>query len=217
LWTPATSRTTGVLAAGDAWQLHFVALLAAKRGTTDGYLTQRQLARAAAGIVADFDAHFATCIRVGLFDQEAEGVRIRSWERWNDTQADIEKKSKEATYALHCRWHTGKRGKPSKKCPYCESNTDRIQTPSELDRAGNTREDVDAEPEPEIYENSPPLTDIASASAYMPRAVAEELSERVATVEEARSELEAAGCDQRAIATVLALMPRLRQETVVSG
>ena len=43
------------------------------------------------------------------------------------------------------------------------------------------------------------------------RAVADVLEANVATVEEARVELEAAGCDERTIASVLALIPKLRK------
>jgi len=200
-----------VLEAGDAWQLHLVAILAAKRGTSDGYLTRRQLARAAAGIVTDFDAHYATCVRVGLLIEEADGVRIRSWERWNDTQADIEKKSQDAVYALHCRWHTGKKGKPSKNCPYCQSNTDRIQTGSVRDTPGNTREDVylDVDTDKDINENNPPPHPGSVVEA--PRALAERIGEQTATVEEARAQLEREGFDHRVIATTLALLPNLRR------
>lgn len=147
-----------VLAIDDAWPLHFVAILAGKRGTGDGYLTERQLRRAAAGagIVGDFDAYYAACVREGLFLEERNGVRIRSWERWNDTQADIERKSRDAVYANHCRHHVGKGKKPSATCQYCtasdaESGSDpeRIQdgvdSESIPDPGRSPREDIDAE------------------------------------------------------------------------
>jgi hypothetical protein len=197
-----------VLEAGDAWQLHFAAILAAKRSTGDGYLTRRQLARAVAGIVADFDAHWDTCIRVGLFTEEADGIRVRSWERWNDTQADIEKKSADASYALHCRWHTGKKGKPNKKCPHCQMNTGRIQSESGRHTAGNTREDVDTDEH--VDEKQPPPPDVGM-SAESPRALAERIGELSSTVEEARSHLEREGLDERTIAVTLSLLPNLRR------
>jgi|GEM_PF-6754991 len=123
-----------VLEVGDAWQLHFAAVLAAKRGTTNGLLTRRQLERAAPDSVTDFDGAYAACIDAGLFVEESEGITIRSWHRWNDAQEVIEQKSRAGVKANHDRWHTKK---PSPTCSFCngsepdsESDPTRIQTAS---------------------------------------------------------------------------------------
>lgn len=145
-----------VLAAGAAWRLHFAAILTAKRGTTDGFVTKRQLRRNAPETVADdFDEFYRTCIAVGLFIETgtSEGVRIRSWERWNDTQEVIEKKSRDAVFANHVKWHTGRRGKPSLKCPHCEivapSGMDSMPDPTRIEDGSwvesKRREDVDTD------------------------------------------------------------------------
>ena len=49
---------------------------------------------------------------------------VRSWERWNDTQAEIERKSANAVYANHCKSHVGKGKKPSAKCRFCTLSDD---------------------------------------------------------------------------------------------
>jgi hypothetical protein len=107
-----------ILAAADHWPLHFAALLAAKRGTSDGYLTKRQLRRAAPDSLADFDAALASCVRAGLFVQQGDGVVIRSWARWNTAQTDIEAMSKGGKRGNHVKWHV-MRGDPRADCGFC--------------------------------------------------------------------------------------------------
>lgn len=139
-----------VLAAGDGWQLHFAALLAAKRGTADGYVSIRQLRRAAPDSVTDFDGALAACIAAGLFIEKDDGVILRSWDRWNDSQATIETKSHDALYANHCRHHLGKKAKPSQTCPYCSdpdstSGPTRTADGSEAGPCRAPREDPDVD------------------------------------------------------------------------
>src|SRR5665213_2950272 len=79
-----------VLEAGDAWQLHFAAILACKRNLSDGTITRRQLARIAPESVPDVTPMIDTLIRVGLFIDRDNLIEVRGWSHWNNSADEIE-------------------------------------------------------------------------------------------------------------------------------
>lgn len=137
-----------ILAAGSAWRLHAAALPIAKRGTKDGRVTKLQLRRGVPETVVEhFNEYLDRLVELGLFiAEDGNTIRIRSWEKWNDTQAAIEKKSADAVFANHCKWHTGKRGHPSPKCPHCQTDARRSVSESRADPGridnGSTAESI---------------------------------------------------------------------------
>lgn len=108
-----------VIEAGPAWQLHFAAVLACKRLLVDGRLTKRQLHRFAPESVGDVEEAICVLVEVGLFiDKGGDVFSIRSWEKWNDPSADVERASQVGRFGNHKRHHVN-RGIVKDDCPYC--------------------------------------------------------------------------------------------------
>jgi hypothetical protein len=133
-----------VLEAGDAWQLHFAAILACKRNLTDGTATRRQLARVAPESVPDIAPMTTTLIQVGLFIDRGDSIEVSGWANWNTPTTEIEVMSRGGIKGNHLRHHVN-RGKWRPKCPICREQKDRgLSAPeSPPDSRPSRREDVD--------------------------------------------------------------------------
>lgn len=107
-----------VIEAGEAWQLHFAAILACKRTLKDGVLTRRQLTRIAPESLPDVGASIARLIEVGLFTEGGDHIDINGWAGWNDSTEDIEAMSKDGSRGNHLRWHV-KRKIYKGECEWC--------------------------------------------------------------------------------------------------
>jgi hypothetical protein len=190
----------------------------AKRLQSDGSLSRRQLGRLApesGGETVD------ELVSVGLWIDRGDRLERRSWLEWNDSAETIAAMSKGGKRGNHLRHHVrGKNPKPNAKCEWCVEEG--LVAPSPPPDVAPDRPpiaprlayiDVDPDSDRDVY--APPLAAITPTQVLeQPRAVAARLEQQVATVGEARAELEAAGCDERAIATVLSLIPNLKAEPV---
>jgi hypothetical protein len=127
-----------VLAAGDAWQVHFAAILLAKRLLTDGRLTRLQLKQAVPESVSDLDGAIGRLLEVGLFSMEGDDIVIRNWHEWNMAASEVTDKRRRASLlANHDRWRHEE--KPSSTCVVCQEKglvtpTDAIGSRSDSDR-----------------------------------------------------------------------------------
>ena len=135
-----------VLEAGDAWQLHFAAILACKRNLSDGTITRRQLARVAPESVPDVAPMIDTLIRVGLFIDHDTALEVSGWASWNNSADEIETMSKGGLKGNHLRHHAN-RGKWGAKCDICKEQKSRgLSLPeSPTDRPPSRIEDVDGD------------------------------------------------------------------------
>jgi hypothetical protein len=150
-----------VLEAGDAWPLHFAAILACKRNLTDGTLTRRQLERIAPESPPDIGAMIATLIEVGLFIDWGTSIEVRGWAKWNDSSDYIEAVSDGGKKGNHLRWHVRK-NVIDPECELCriapESPPDRHPIATRvLDTDVDTDVDVDkSSPAPSARKPSSP-------------------------------------------------------------
>jgi hypothetical protein len=199
----------------DAAQLHDLrGMLLSKRLGTDGCLSLRQLERIAPDSGGDSLGDL-TAMSIWTSEDGAT-FRRRNWLSWNDSAEQIEIMSRGGKRGNHVKWHVKGKKPPSAKCEFCVAEG--LVSPGDrgarsgANRVGdrgsslhNTDVDVDVDVDEET------LADLSSAITTHPRAVAEHLEQRFATVDEARAELERGGCDERAIASVLALAPNLKK------
>ncbi|MGA8726946.1 MAG: hypothetical protein WB565_18080 [Acidimicrobiales bacterium] len=135
-----------VLEAGEAWQLHFAAILASKRQLTDGSLTRRQLEHIAPDSLPDVARAIEELIRVGLFIDKGDVVAIHGWSGWNDSREEIETMAKGGKLGNHLRWHE-RRGRFDPDCEFCLNRGDSppdSPPDSQSDGGANPRSDVDA-------------------------------------------------------------------------
>jgi hypothetical protein len=135
-----------ILDAGDAWQLHFAAILACKRNLSDGTITRRQLVRVAPESVPDVAPMIDTLIRVGLFIDRGNLIEIEGWSNWNNSADEVETMSKGGVKGNHLRHHVN-RSVWGKSCAICkEQKTRGLSLPeSPTDRPPSRREDVDTD------------------------------------------------------------------------
>jgi hypothetical protein len=112
-----------VLAAGDAWPLHFAAILACKRLLTDGELTRQQLARIAPESLPDVARAIDRLVEVGLFIDKGTAIVVHGWAGWNDSSGNIEAMAISGEMGNHLRWHK-KRGVTKPGCSFCDHRLD---------------------------------------------------------------------------------------------
>jgi hypothetical protein len=163
-----------VLEAGDAWQLHFAAILACKRGMTNGDLTRRQLARIAPESLGDIGRAIDDLIRVGLFIDNGDAITIHGWTDWNESTEDIEAMAKGGEYGNHLRWHI-RRNLIKAGCSFCsdrgESGGD---IPPESGPESQIRSDADEDPDENeddfsVSDESHARAEIESLSEHLSR------------------------------------------------
>lgn len=159
-----------VLEAGDAWQLHIAAMLAAKSMLLDGRLTRRQLTRVAPESLPDVASAIAKLVEVGLFIEDPvdnEVITIRSWGEWNDSAADIEVMSKGGKKGNHLRHHVRK-GVVKDDCDLCMGQDD-----SPPDRGPDSPPDPREDPDPDTEETSLAPTDAVASRDELSHALLE--------------------------------------------
>lgn len=138
-------RDPDIRRAGPDAELLFIRSLAhSKSGNTDGKIWDYDLDVVAVGLKG-VPARVNALVREGLWIVEDGGWRIRSWGKWNMTQAEIreDKQRRRAGAALtnHERWHV-KEGKFDDECPLCSESLERSQQRSLLRVAnGSLREE----------------------------------------------------------------------------
>ncbi|RCK68286.1 hypothetical protein DT076_16700 [Desertihabitans brevis] len=106
----------------DAELLYLRALAHAKAGGTDGFIGDYDLPVVAVAIKVRNPTSLADAlVREGLWVAVAGGWRIRSWTKWNMTEAEKEierqKKRDAAILTNHRRYHS--EGKTEPGCPHC--------------------------------------------------------------------------------------------------
>jgi len=163
-----------ILEAGDAWVLHFAAILACKRNLTDGTITRRQLARVAPESVPDVAPMIDTLIRVGLFNERDGVIEVNGWSKWNSSADEIETMSKGGLKGNHLRHHVN-RGVWGPKCAICKEQKARgLSLPeSPTDRPPSRREDVDEDfdLDPNRGGDGDPLAGVPGSAQPSPPAV----------------------------------------------
>ena len=195
----------------DAAQLlDLRAMTLSKRLQSDGVLTFRQFQRLAPDSPPTRGATIGELVDRGIWIDKGDRLERRGWLAWNDSAETIAVMSRGGKHGNHIKHHVKGRKPPRADCEFCVMEG-LVSPPTRPDSPPGRHTDEDTDVDTDVDEYSPTLAAISSSSTHDPRAVAELLEEKVATVDEARAELERAGCDDRAIAAVLALMPNLRR------
>jgi hypothetical protein len=188
------------------------AMLLSKRLQSDGRLTRRQFERIAPRLAPDSEGEsLGELIERGIWLDKGDVLERRNYLAWNDSAESVEIMKRGGKRGNHQRWHVRGLKPPSAKCAYCVEEG-LVSPPDSPPESGRISPSIGIREDKRREYKTTTLADISSEAAiYSPRAVAEVLEKQVGTVEEARAALERAGCDERAIATVLALLPDLRR------
>ena len=194
----------------DAAQLlDLRAMTLSKRLQSDGVLTPRQFQRLAPDSPPTRGATIGELVDRGIWIDKGDGLERRGWLAWNDSAESIAVMSRGGKHGNHIKHHVKGRKPPRADCEFCV-NEGLVSPPTRPDSPPGRHTDAD-QTRPDADEYPTTLAAISSSSTRSLRAGAEFLEEKVATVEEARAELEAAGCDERTITMVLALLPNLKK------
>jgi len=204
-----------IIELSDAAQLHDLrAMCLAKRAGTDGRLSRRQLERIAPDSGGE---SLGEIVEREIWSETEPGAFVRrNWLAWNDSAADIETMSRGGKRGNHVRHHVKGKKPPSAKCEFCVSEglvslPDRQATrPPDRQAISPPTPYIDVDTDEDIHENHHPLPN-TEMEIEDPRALAERIGEQKATVEEARSQLEREGFDERTISVTLSLLPNLRR------
>lgn len=171
-------RTREGLAVG--WQaraLWYEALLFMRENLTDGYLATNQLALVAPDMPMTARRRAVDAwVTVGWVDVVEGGwqVPLDAWREYNPTRAEVESfketKREAGIRGNHERWHLPPEGKPSHRCPLCQSQTSRTSDRKHVAPA-NRIGSLEPEPEPERKPERKPEPEPIRTSRLYPRAL----------------------------------------------